>query len=96
MESELEVDDSTAEHEPENETEKSHVEVLAEVRSEVRCLLKDPLLADLPPDVTPEEVSSQLALLQGRALTVQLHTYDSQIIRKWFVYTERFCMVAVD
>ena len=61
---------------------KSHLEVVAEVRGAVRQLLQDPLLHDLPPDVTPEEAGSRLAVVQGRALTLQLRTYQDRIIRK--------------
>lgn len=61
---------------------KSHVEVVAEARGAIHRLLQDPLLSDLGPEVTPDEVSSQLALLQGRALTLQLRMYHDQIIRE--------------
>ena len=61
----------------------SHVEVLEEVKRSIQQLLGDPFLRDLPPDVTPEEVTSRLAVLDGRALTVQLRTYDQQTIREY-------------
>lgn len=59
---------------------KSHVAVLAEVREAVGRLLKDPLLSDLHPEITPGEVNSQLNVLQGRALTLLLRTYNDEII----------------
>lgn len=61
---------------------KSHVAVLAEVREAVGRLLKDPLLADLHPEITQGEVNSQLNVLQGRALTLLLRTYNDEIIRE--------------
>lgn len=61
---------------------KPHVEVVADVRKSIERLLQDPLLNDLGRNVTPDEVSSQLALLQGRALTLQLRFYNENTIRK--------------
>ena len=61
---------------------KPHVEVVSEVGRAIEHLLQDPLVGDLSPNVTPEEVSSQLALLQGRALTLQLRLYNDHTIRK--------------
>ena len=55
---------------------KSHVDVVADVRGAVRLLLQDPLLKDLNSDITPDEISSQLALLQGHAFTLSLGTYQ--------------------
>lgn len=37
-----------------------------------RLITTDPLLADLPSDVTPEEVLSQIAVAQGQSITVTL------------------------
>jgi hypothetical protein len=59
---------------------KSHVEVAADVGGAILLLLQDPLLTDLRSDVTPDEISSQLALLQGRAFTLRLRTYQDQAI----------------
>lgn len=59
---------------------KSHVDVVADVRAALRLLLHDPLLNDLRSDVTPDEISSQLALLQGHAFTHRLGTYHDHTI----------------
>ena len=61
---------------------KSHVEVIAEVQRAIRALLQDPLLNDLSPTVTPEEINSKLALAQGRALSLWLRVYDDHNIRE--------------
>lgn len=37
-----------------------------------RLLASDPLLSDLPADVTTEEVNSQIAVAQGQSITVQI------------------------
>lgn len=63
---------------------KSHVAVLAEVREAIGRLLRDPLLADLHPEITPGEVNSQLNVLHGRALTLLLRTYNDEIIRELY------------
>lgn len=63
---------------------KSHVAVSAEVQGAIGRLLKDPLLTDLRPGVTPGEVNSQLAVLQGRALTLLLRTYQDETIRELY------------
>lgn len=65
--------------------ERSHVAVLAEVQEAIGRLLKDPLLADLRPEVTPGEINSKLAVLQGRALTLLLRSYNGEIIRELYI-----------
>ena len=69
---------------------KSHVDVVADVRGAVRLLLQDPLLKDLNSDITPDEISSQLALLQGHAFTLSLGTYHNRTICEKDNYT-KFC-----
>ena len=61
------------------------MDVLERVKEAVGKLLNDPFLLDLPRDVTPDEVTSCLAVAEGRALTVHLRTYDDQIIREFFL-----------
>lgn len=61
---------------------KSHVEVKAEIQRAIRVLLEDPLLNDLCPDVTPEELNLKLALVQGRALNLWLRVYHDETIRE--------------
>ena len=64
----------------------SHVDALERVKKTVDKLLDDPFLLDLPRDVTPDEVTSCLAVAEGRAVTVLLRTYDNQIIREFFSF----------
>ena len=42
----------------------------------------DPLLSDLPTAVTREEVSSQIALAHGQAMTVNVRRTDDQVLRE--------------
>ena len=64
---------------------KSHVQVLTEIRRALGVLLDDPLLPDVSPGVTPEEIDTKLALLRGRALTLLLRFYDDSTIRNFGV-----------
>lgn len=43
---------------------------------------EDPLLQDLPPAVTLEEVNSQIALEYGQAMTVFVRREDDVVLRK--------------
>ncbi|KAL8175229.1 UNVERIFIED_CONTAM: hypothetical protein K2H54_017052 [Gekko kuhli] len=40
-------------------------------------LVRDPLLCDLPAQVTPEEIASQVALEYGQAMTVRVRRADA-------------------
>ena len=60
----------------------SHPELVSRASQTVASLLADPFLSDLPRDVTPEEVSSLVALEQGRAITVYVKRFDQELIRK--------------
>ena len=63
----------------------SHPELLSRVSHLVSTLLDDPFLSGLPGDVTAEEVSSLLALEQGKAITVYVKRFDQELIRKFFI-----------
>ena len=60
----------------------SHPELMAKAKKLVASLLSDPFLSDLPSDVTAEEVTSIVALEQGRAITVYVRRFDQQVIRE--------------
>ncbi|XP_035573323.1 U11/U12 small nuclear ribonucleoprotein 25 kDa protein isoform X1 [Canis lupus baileyi] len=45
-------------------------------------VVQDPLLCDLPIQVTLEEVNSQIALEYGQAMTVRVCKMDGEIMRK--------------
>ena len=60
---------------------KSHFEVVAEIQSRLSTVLQDPLLSDIGPGITPEDLRASIALLRGQALTLQLRLYDDQSIR---------------
>uniref|UniRef100_A0A8D0BM64 Small nuclear ribonucleoprotein U11/U12 subunit 25 n=1 Tax=Salvator merianae TaxID=96440 RepID=A0A8D0BM64_SALMN len=54
-----------------------HAAVLEVWQSGLARLVRDPLLCDLPAQVTPEEISSQIALEYGQAMTVRVRTADA-------------------
>lgn len=60
--------------------ELSHVEAMKMVHQQQSALLSDPFLQDLPYDVSLDEVQSQLALEQGRAISLQLRKLDEETI----------------
>ncbi len=60
----------------------SHPEVLQRARELTHQLLSDPFLQDLPPDISLDELRSQLALEQGKAITLHLRRYHSEVICK--------------
>ena len=76
---EMDGEDSDAEKIP-------HVEVMKEIQRLVTELMSDPFLDDLPPRASVEDVASVLAVEQGRAITVHLKKFDSQIIRKEYLH----------
>ena len=63
----------------------SHPELLSRVSHLVSSLLDDPFLSGLPGDVTAEEVTSLLALEQGKAITVYVKRFDQELIREYFI-----------
>ncbi|XP_050499925.1 carbohydrate sulfotransferase 11-like isoform X2 [Diabrotica virgifera virgifera] len=55
----------------------SHEDLLEITQSSIRRLItSDPLLNDLPPDVTFEEVAAQIAVAQGQSITVTVNRYS--------------------
>lgn len=55
----------------------SHEDLLEITQSSIRRLItSDPLLSDLPPDVTFEEVVAQIAVAQGQSITVIVDRYS--------------------
>lgn len=70
----------------EENQEMSHKEVMKKAKELVSRLLSDPALNDLPPDCDADEVSTLLALEQGRAITINLKRFDGEIIRKGLDY----------
>uniref|UniRef100_A0ABM5EZG4 U11/U12 small nuclear ribonucleoprotein 25 kDa protein n=1 Tax=Pogona vitticeps TaxID=103695 RepID=A0ABM5EZG4_9SAUR len=66
------------EEEEEDEQEKmAHAEVLELWQAGLARLVRDPLLCDLPAQVTAEEISSQVALEYGQAMTVRVRRADA-------------------
>jgi len=59
----------------------THEELLRVTKSTLNELLKnDPILHDLPPDVTIEEVEAQMAALHGQSITVIVKRGDNDNI----------------
>ena len=59
------------------------------MRNCVALFQGDPLLSDLPGQVTLDEVNSQLALHYGQAMTVKVIRDDGAVMR---MYALRFCL----
>ena len=64
------------------EAELTHKQVMDVVRTSLHDILQDPLLCDLPSDVTTEEINLQLALEYGQAMTVNVRKQDGEVLRK--------------
>ncbi|XP_058013350.1 U11/U12 small nuclear ribonucleoprotein 25 kDa protein isoform X2 [Ahaetulla prasina] len=62
--------------EEEEEEEEAHAEAVARWQAGLALLVRDPLLCDLPAQVTPEEICSQVALEYGQAMTVRVRRLD--------------------
>jgi len=82
MECESKSADPSSEALADNSTkpELSHVEALLKVKDLTAQLLSDPFLQDLPPDISLDEVKSQLALEQGSAITLNLRKFNDGVI----------------
>lgn len=61
----------------------SHNLVIQKANGMLTVLLEDPFLTDMREECSVEAVQSQVALLQGRAITVQISKFDGQVIREW-------------
>lgn len=57
----------------------SHQDAMALIKENLKVLLCDPLLCDLPADVTLDEVNSQIALEYGRSMTVNVRRADDKL-----------------
>ncbi|XP_072224343.1 U11/U12 small nuclear ribonucleoprotein 25 kDa protein [Leuresthes tenuis] len=68
------------EAEEEDEDSVPHSEVLDIFEEGLARLVQDPLLCDLPIQVTLEEVNSQIALEYGQAMTVKVVKADGEIM----------------
>ena len=58
----------------------AHADVLELFQAALARLVQDPLLCDLPPQVTPEEIGSQVALEYGQAMTVRVCKADGETV----------------
>lgn len=55
----------------------THEDLLEITQSSIKRLIaSDPILSDLPVDVTPEEVLAQIAVIQGQSITVTILRYS--------------------
>lgn len=60
----------------------SHNLVVEKASGMVAKLLEDPFLADVCEDSSVEAVGAQVALLQGKAITVLITKFDGQVVRE--------------
>ena len=67
-----------------NQTASSHFAVMKKAESLLATALDDPFLADLAEDCSLENVQSQLALLQGKAITLYIKKFDDTEMCKFF------------
>lgn len=59
----------------------SHTEAMSKVRKELADIIQsDPLLCDLPPEITLDEINSQIALEYGQAMVVNVRRADDQVM----------------
>uniref|UniRef100_A0A4W3I6N6 Small nuclear ribonucleoprotein 25 n=1 Tax=Callorhinchus milii TaxID=7868 RepID=A0A4W3I6N6_CALMI len=68
------------EEEEEEEEELSHADILDLFQEGLVRIVQDPLLCDLPVQVTLEEINSQVALEYGQAMTVKVKKGDDEIM----------------
>lgn len=57
----------------------SHQETMERIKEGLVKLTQDPLLSDLPVDVTLEEISSQIALEYGQSMTINVRRADDKL-----------------
>ncbi|KAJ8384025.1 hypothetical protein AAFF_G00212690 [Aldrovandia affinis] len=75
-----EEDDEEEEEEEEDEETIPHSEILDIFEEGLARIVQDPLLCDLPIQVTLEEVNSQVALEYGQAMTVRVCKADGEVM----------------
>ncbi|NP_001017690.1 U11/U12 small nuclear ribonucleoprotein 25 kDa protein [Danio rerio] len=76
------VEDEIKEEHEEEEDEEAlpHSEILDIFEEGLALIVQDPLLCDLPIQVTLEEVNSQVALEYGQAMTVRVCKADGEVM----------------
>lgn len=74
------TEETTPDAEEEDEDSLPHSEILDIFEEGLAQLVQDPLLCDLPIQVTLEEVNSQIALEYGQAMTVKVAKADGEIM----------------
>ncbi|XP_030645769.1 U11/U12 small nuclear ribonucleoprotein 25 kDa protein [Chanos chanos] len=77
---EKDLEEDVKEEEEEDEEALPHSEFLDIFEEGLARLVQDPLLCDLPIQVTLEEVNSQIALEYGQAMTVRVCKADGEIM----------------
>ncbi|XP_038619693.1 U11/U12 small nuclear ribonucleoprotein 25 kDa protein [Tachyglossus aculeatus] len=79
---EMEEEEGEEEQEQEEDEEESlpHAEVMDVFQEGLAMIVQDPLLCDLPIQVTLEEINSQIALEYGQAMTVRVCKVDEEVI----------------
>uniref|UniRef100_A0A8C5MWW7 Uncharacterized protein n=1 Tax=Leptobrachium leishanense TaxID=445787 RepID=A0A8C5MWW7_9ANUR len=65
-----------------------HAEITDIFQEGLAMLVQDPLLCDLPIQVTLEEINSQIALEFGQAMTVKICKASGEVMRK--IFSEKF------
>ena len=78
------------------EADLTHKQVMDVVRTSLQDILQDPLLGDLPSDVTTEEINLQLALEYGQAMTVNVRKQDGEVLRKCCLLKVYGCLFYLD
>ncbi|KAM9033563.1 U11/U12 small nuclear ribonucleoprotein 25 kDa protein-like isoform 1-T3 [Sarcophilus harrisii] len=68
------------EDEDDEEEALPHAEVVDVFQEGLAMLVQDPLLCDLPIQVTLEEINSQIALEYGQAMTVRVCKVDGEVM----------------
>ncbi|XP_066529708.1 U11/U12 small nuclear ribonucleoprotein 25 kDa protein isoform X2 [Hoplias malabaricus] len=76
------IEENIKQEEPEEEDEEAlpHSEFLDIFEEGLAMIVQDPLLCDLPIQVTLEEVNSQVALEYGQAMTVRVCKADGEVM----------------
>ncbi|KAI4903354.1 hypothetical protein NFI96_000124 [Prochilodus magdalenae] len=76
------IDETVKQEEQEEEDEEAlpHSEFLDIFEEGLALIVQDPLLCDLPIQVTLEEVNSQVALEYGQAMTVRVCKADGEVM----------------
>uniref|UniRef100_A0A8C1XW53 Small nuclear ribonucleoprotein 25 n=1 Tax=Cyprinus carpio TaxID=7962 RepID=A0A8C1XW53_CYPCA len=75
-----EIKEEQEEEEEEDEEALPHSEFLDIFEEGLALMVQDPLLCDLPIQVTLEEVNSQVALEYGQAMTVRVCKADGEVM----------------